>query len=92
MFSRFIMSFKDESPTMDLESVHRRPCPALRPGQEETCKVLFVLSSIYLVHGRGTQRTMNISKQLQVLQLEPFIGRPHSGIDVGFPPFLLGLD
>jgi len=26
---------------------------------------------------------MNIDKQLQLLQLEPFIGRPHSGIDVG---------
>ncbi|KAF9792345.1 ribonuclease H-like domain-containing protein [Thelephora terrestris] len=30
---------------------------------------------------RKKHRTMNISKQLQVLQLGAFIGRPHSGID-----------
>jgi hypothetical protein len=30
---------------------------------------------------------MNICKQLQTLQLEPFIGRPHSGIDVGLLRF-----
>jgi len=36
-----------------------------------------------LLCGRNKKkyRTMNIDKQLQVLQLEPFIGRPHSGID-----------
>lgn len=37
------------------------------------------------------KRTMNINKQLQLLQLEPFIGRPHSGIDVGPTWFPLGL-
>lgn len=30
---------------------------------------------------RKKHRTMNINKQLQALQLDPFIGRPHSGID-----------
>jgi len=30
---------------------------------------------------RKKHRKMNISKQLQVLQLGPFIGRPHSGIE-----------
>jgi len=30
---------------------------------------------------RKKHRTMNINRQLQLLQLEPFIGRPHSGID-----------
>lgn len=34
---------------------------------------------------------MNINRQLQVLQLEPFIGRPHSGIDVGLLLSPLGL-
>jgi len=30
---------------------------------------------------RKKHRKTNINRQLQVLQLEPFIGRPHSGID-----------
>lgn len=34
---------------------------------------------------------MNINKQLQILQLGPFIGRPHSGIDVGLLQFPFGL-
>jgi hypothetical protein len=83
----------DESSTVDLEPVHRRPRPALWSGQEETRKST---RSRLLIDPSGlcswcVKRTMNISKQLQVLQLGAFIGRPHSGIDVGLMRFPLGL-
>lgn len=73
------MLSEDASPTMALEPINRCPCPTLRSGQEETCKYTHILLLKLLMFAK---RTMNINKQLQVLQLDPFIGRPHSGIDV----------
>jgi hypothetical protein len=85
------MLLEDESSTVDLKPVHRRPCPTLRPGQEETRKCTHMFFFLICQAHRFTKRTMNINKQLQILQLEPFIGRPHSGIDVGLLRLPLGL-